>query len=60
MDPNDRLDVCTDNDWGPQDASQPKSGKMRRDEEGHSLLGAIVTSVGGPLDWSSLTKNAPA
>jgi hypothetical protein len=48
----DRLDVCTDSNWGPQDASHPKDGEMRQEGEVISLLGAVVTYLGGPLDWS--------
>ena len=48
----DRLDVCTDSNWGPQDASHPKDGEMRQEGEVNSLLGSVVTYLGGPLDWS--------
>ena len=48
----DRLDVSTDSNWGPQDASHPKDGELRQEGEVNSLLGAVVTYMGGPLDWS--------
>ncbi|MGL4351401.1 MAG: Ty1/Copia family ribonuclease HI, partial [Plesiomonas shigelloides] len=48
----DRLDPFTDSNWGPQDASVPKEGEMRQEGEMNSLLGAVVTYLGGPLDWS--------
>jgi hypothetical protein len=48
---HDRMDTYTDSNWGPQDASHPKPGETRTDEEMYSLLGAVVTYMGGPLDW---------
>ena len=50
---HDRLDTYTDSNWGPQDASRPKPGETRTDAEMYSLIGALVTYMGGPLIWSS-------
>ena len=46
------LTTDTDSNWGPQDASHPKEGELRYDDEVNSLLGSVVTYMGGPLDWS--------
>jgi hypothetical protein len=52
----DRLDTYTDSNWGPQDASRPHPGETRTDAEMYSLLGAVVTYMGGPLDWCSVRE----
>jgi hypothetical protein len=52
LSPHDRLDTYTDSNWGPQDASHPKADEFRSRGEVNSLLGAVVTYMGGPLDWS--------
>ena len=49
---HDRIDVCSDSNWGPQDASHPKPDEVRTGDEVNSLLGAVTTYMGGPLDWS--------
>lgn len=41
-----------DSNWGSQDASHPKEGEMRREDEVKSLLGVAVIHLGGPVDWS--------
>ena len=48
----DRFDTYTDSNWGPQDASHPKPGETRRLDETHSLLGSMITYLGGLLDWN--------
>ena len=52
----DRLDAFTDSNWGPQDASHPKPGQTIRDEDVKSLLGNLVTYMGGPIDWRSVRE----
>jgi hypothetical protein len=47
----DRLDTYSDSNWGPQDASRPKPGETRTDAEMYSLYGALITYMGGPIDW---------
>lgn len=49
--PFDRIDACTDSNWGPQGASHPKPGQCVQDEDMHSLLGNLVTHMGSPIDW---------
>ena len=57
IDSHDRMDTYTDSNWGPQDASHPKDGETRTSElEMYSLLGSVVTYMGGPLDWSSIRE----
>ena len=51
IEPYDRLDSYSDSNWGPQDASHPKPGQYIRDEDVKSLLGAVATYMGGPVDW---------
>jgi hypothetical protein len=51
-----RLDVYTDSNWGPQDASHPKPGQTIRDQDAKSLLGNLITYMGGPLEWKSIRE----
>ena len=53
----DRLDTFTDSNWGPQDAFHPKPGQTIRDEDVKSLLGNLVTYMGGPIDWRSVREH---
>jgi len=46
----------TDSNWGPQDASTPKPGELRSEDECRSLAGAITLFMGGPLDWTAIRE----
>ncbi len=50
----------TDANWGPQDASTPKPGEMRSQNEVNSILGAVVFLCGGPLDWQAIREKRPS
>jgi hypothetical protein len=43
--------LVTDANWGPQDASHPKSGETIDEEEVRSLLGHVIMRMGGPIIW---------
>jgi len=46
----------TDSNWGPQDASAPKDGELRSDDECRSLAGVATLFMGGPLDWTAICE----
>ena len=49
----DELIAFTDSNWGPQDASKPRSNETRTVtlEELKSIQGFYITRMGGPLLW---------
>jgi hypothetical protein len=48
--------VFTDANWGPQDASHPKSGETIVEDEVRSLLGHVVMRMGGPIIWGCVRE----
>ena len=48
--------IYTDANWGPQDASSAKPGDSITCDEVRSLLGHIITRMGGPLLWDCVRE----
>jgi hypothetical protein len=46
----------TDANWGPRDASHPNPGNLIDIEDAQSLLGHIVTRMGGPVCWGCMRE----
>jgi hypothetical protein len=46
----------TDANWGPQDASHPLPGETVVIEDAQSLLGHVVTRMGGPVCWGCMRE----
>jgi hypothetical protein len=46
----------TDANWGPQDASHPNPGVLVNIEDAQSLLGHVVTRMGGPVCWGCMRE----
>jgi hypothetical protein len=46
----------TDANWGPQDASHPNPGDIIDIEDAQSLLGHVVTRMGGPICWGCMRE----
>jgi hypothetical protein len=46
----------TDANWGPQDASHPLPDETVVIEDAQSLLGHVVTRMGGPVCWGCMRE----